>query len=327
MRLGFLGTALAVLLGGVSPGATAPLSAQTWRPWHGPPRVDEQASDADLVAEIPLLLDGNWLVVPVEVRGDTLRFLLDTGANRGAVSRRVADRLRLRRTATALVTGASGLARVPVVEAGWIRLEDARMGDPQKFVLEDGILTDSEGRTFDGIIGADLLPQYDVLIDVPSETLRLYKAGSTAGIAGPVVGPELALPLERIRRGLIGLEVGVNGRPVGAILDTGSPVLLLNKLAASRAGAAATSAPVSETVRGVGSAKILTFGTTIGSIQLGASELTDFVAEIADLPVFGRLGFGNEPAMLLGTPVVLACPLLISYRDRTLRFCPTGRKE
>jgi predicted aspartyl protease len=322
-----LSTAIAALAGSSLPGAAAPLDAQAWRPWVGPAPVQERISDTDLVAELPLQVEGNWLVVPVEVRGDTLRFLFDTGANRGAVSRRVADRLRLRRAATALVTGASGLARVPVVEAGWIRLDKARMGVPQKFVLEDGVLTDSEGREFDGIIGADLLPMYDVLIDVPAERLRLYRAGSTGGLTGPVVELERALPLERIRRGLVGLEVGVNGRPVSAILDTGSPVLLLNRLAASSANAAATSAPVSEGVRGVGSAKIQTYGTTIGSIQLGSTELMDFVAEVADLPVFGRLGFGDEPAMLLGTPAVLECPLLISYRKDTLRFCHSPRKR
>lgn len=318
-----LGTAIVVLAGGAVAGMGAPLKAQVWRPWIGPAPVQERASKAHLVAEVPLQREGNWLVVPVEARGDTLRFLLDTGANRGAVSRRVAERLRLRRVASALVTGASGLDRVPVVEAGWIRLDDARMGHSHKFVLQDGVLVDSEGRQFDGIIGADLLHQYDVLIDVPAATLRLYKPGSTGELTGPVVGVERSLPLERIRRGLVGLQVGVNGRPVSAILDTGSPVLLLNQRAASAAGAAATSAPVSESVRGVGSAKIQTYGTTIGAIQLGSTELVDFVAEIADLAVFGRLGLGDAPAMLLGTPAVVECPLLISYRKDTLRFCPS----
>ena len=279
------------------------------------------ALEGDLVAEVPLEVEGNWLIVPVWGRGETLRFILDTGASSGSISESLARRHRLRAVGEARLSGASGSDRVSVVDVRWLRLGRASTGDREKFVLGDHVLSDGDDHRFDGIVGADLLRYYDVLIDAPAGLLRLYRPGTTGSEGGPVVGPSLAVPFERLRRGLIRLEVSVNGHPVAAVLDTGSPTVLLNPIAAEAVGVTLAEEPLSEGARGVGSKAVTTYGGRVDAIQVGETRFESVDVEVADLPIFGRLGLGGRPAMLLGSPVLLGCPLLISYKERALRFC------
>ncbi len=277
--------------------------------------------EGELLAEVPIEVDGKWLLVPVEARGRTYRFILDTGATTGAISRSLARQLGLKTVAEAKLSGASGQARVPVVTTKMLRLGDARAGSWEKYVLDDEVLADGDDRRFDGIIGSDLLKYYDVLIHAPARALRLYKRGTTDEDSGPVVGPDDALPFERVRRGIIRFEVTVNGSAVDAVLDSGSPALLLNPIAAAETGVTVTEEPVSEQARGVGSKEVPTYGARIASLGVGRVSLENLNGEVADLPIFGRLGLGDRAAMLLGSPFLLRCPLLISWSARELRFC------
>ena len=309
----------------------AVLAATSFRPVHArqdslpdgdrPAFPAPTALEGKLVAEVPLEVEGSWLIVPVWGRGETLRFIFDTGSSSGSVSESLARRHGLRVVGEARLSGASGRDRVSVVDARWLRLGSASTGGREKFVLADHVLSDGDGRRFDGIIGADLLRYYDVLIDAPAGLLRLYRPGTAGLEGGPVVGPTLAVPFERLRRGLIRLEVSVNGHPVTAVLDTGSPTVLLNLIAADAVGLTLAEEPLSEGARGVGSKAITTYGARVDAIQVGETRFESVDVEVADLPIFGRLGLGGRPAMLLGSPVLLGCPLLISYKERALRFC------
>jgi predicted aspartyl protease len=277
--------------------------------------------EGELLAEVPIEVDGNWLLVPVSARGRTYRFILDTGATTGAISRSLARQLGLQASAEAKLSGASGQARVPVVSTKMLRLGDARAGSWEKYVLDDEVLADGDDRRFDGIIGSDILRYYDALIDAPGRALYLYKRGTTDQDSGPVVGPADAVPFERIRRGIIRFEVLVNGSAVDAILDSGSPALLLNPAAAAVTDVTVTEKPLSDEARGVGSQEVPTYGARIASLRVGRASLEDLNGEVADLPIFGRLGLGDRPGMLLGSPFLLRCPLLISWGERELRVC------
>ena len=300
-------------------GSGAALVAQDFRAAEG---VESFASlDGDLVSEVPIRLAGYWLIVPVEARGRTLDFILDTGATAGAVSQGVARQLDLRVVAQARLSGASGRANASVVEVGWLRVGRARAGDFEKWVLSDGLLTDTEGRSFDGLVGSDLLKYYDALIDVPSRTLALYKRGTTMANSGPVVGRKHAVPFKRMLGGIMRLEVRVNGEQTTAVLDTGSPSLILNHAAARAAGIVVSEEPISEGRRGIGGERVSSYAGQVDAIEVGGVRVDSLSVEVADLPIFDKLGLDDEPAMLLGSPFLLRCPLLISGRERELRFC------
>ena len=296
-----------------------PVRAQDFRAADG---IESFSSlEGELLAVVPIEVDGQWLIVPVEARGRSYRFILDTGATTGAITRSLARQLGLQAVAEAKLSGASGQARVPVVTTKMLRLGDVRAGNWEKYVLDDEVLADGDDHRFDGIIGSDLLKYYDVLIDAPGRALRLYKRGTTDEDSGPVVGPDDAVSFERVRRGIIRFEVMVNGSAVDAVLDSGSPALLLNPLAAEATGVTVTEEPVSEQSRGIGSKKVATYGAQIASIRIGRTSLEVLDGEVADLPIFGLLGLDDRPAMLLGSPFLLRCPLLISWSARELRFC------
>lgn len=277
--------------------------------------------EGELLTEVPIQVAGKWLIVPVEARGRSYRFILDTGATTGAITRSLARELGLQPVAEAKLSGASGQARVPVVNTKMMRLGEVRAGDWEKYVLDDEVLADGEDHRFDGIVGSDLLRYFDVLIDAPARTLRLYKRGTTDEDSGPVLGPDDAVPFERVRRGIIRFEVLVNGSAVDAVLDSGSPALLLNPIAADATGVTVTEEPVSEESRGIGFKEVPTYGARIASIEIGRTTLEALDGEVADLPIFGRLGLDDRPAMLLGSPFLLRCPLLISWSARELRLC------
>lgn len=311
-----MGPAVAIALGTL---AAPPLNAQDFRAAEAVESFS--VLDGELVDEVPIAVEGKWLIVPVEARGRTYRFILDTGATGGAISQSMARELGLQAVADAKLSGASGRARVPVVITKLLHLGDVRAGNWEKYVLDDRLLADGDDYRFDGIVGSDLLKYYDVLIDAPGRALRLYKRGTTGTNSGPVLGPDDAVPFERVLGGIIRFEATVNGSVIAAILDSGSPALLLNPIAAAATGVDLTEEPLSKQARGIGSAKVATYGARIASIEIGGTSLGSLVAEVADLPVFARLGLEDRPAMLLGSPFLLRCPLLISWGSRELRFC------
>ena len=103
--------------------------------------------EGELLTEVPIEVDGEWLIVPVEARGRSYRFILDTGATTGAITRSLARQLGLQAVGEAKLSGASGLARVPVVTTKLLRLGDVRAGNWEKYVLDDEVLADGDVAT------------------------------------------------------------------------------------------------------------------------------------------------------------------------------------
>ena len=143
------------------------------------------AAAANEPGSVPLRIvrAGGSIVVlaPVSVQGQgPYDFVLDTGASRSVVDRRLADDLGLARVAVVpQVTGVSGPAEATVV-----RVADWRAGDvtlPRGVVAAmDLQLTDSAaaqqflGRRIYGLLGSDVLSSFGVVtIDYDQQVLTL----------------------------------------------------------------------------------------------------------------------------------------------------------
>ena len=142
---------------------------------------------------VPMDVSGEWLVVPVILgQRDTLRFILDTGAMRSVVSQRAARRLGLQHTRSLSIEGASGAAVVPGSTLRTFEFAGRTVPELDVIVLPDEILTPSntpERGPFDGVLGADVLAWFDVLISAPDAELVAFPPGTGARLAGDDLAP------------------------------------------------------------------------------------------------------------------------------------------
>lgn len=273
------------------------------------------------VVEIPLRVAGGWLVVAgVTASGDTIDLILDTGAAQSGVTRGLASRLALETVDNVAAYGASGAVKVEVVDLPPIYVGGIDAGSRRAVVVLDSVLTTHAGEPLSGFLGAPFLRLFDVLIDAPGEVVRLYERGTAPQKLEAVLDADDGVPFRISRSGLISLEANLNGQTARGLFDTGARHLILNWMAAERAGIPTSENPVSERTRGVGSEIVRAHSGRIDELELGATKWSSVEAEVADLPIFHILGL-REPTLLVGAPVVRGCPVLISYVVKTLRFC------
>jgi predicted aspartyl protease len=123
--------------------------------------------------DVPFTIGEDGLIaVAASVNGrGPFRFLLDTGSNRSAVSPRLAAELRLEPVAkTTLVTlghqRAGDAARIESLTLGNLTVRDLRVP-----LLTDGEL-DALGAGLDGVIGQDVLSDYNYTLDYRRSRLR-----------------------------------------------------------------------------------------------------------------------------------------------------------
>jgi predicted aspartyl protease len=177
---------------------------------------------------------------PVLIERQPLPMLIDTGAQRAALSSVVADRLKLPgdksltfravgiagpgreehpRIASAITFGATTWPNYPLQTSDIVRPEQA--GEPGAPV---------------GLIGADMLSAYDIEIDFPGRVLRFYAVAGCTGAFVPWTGPFDRFTPEPVPADMFVIPVMLNGRRLRALLDTGSNTSGLSLSAAAGAG-------------------------------------------------------------------------------------------
>ena len=143
------------------------------------PAVLSEGSPAPAPASIPFQLIGSTVLLPVHIdQSDSLWFILDTGAEGGAVHLPRAEQLGLRFEGESEARGAGGIVNsrqlAPLdIELGSIRL---RSDHDAAFPLVG--LAPRMGHVVDGIVGSELFRRYVVEIDYAARLLRLYEPSS-----------------------------------------------------------------------------------------------------------------------------------------------------
>ena len=287
----------------------------------GDPRA---ARDEALVASVPLGFRNGWFTIEGTSSRGPLRLVFDTGANADGLTRAVARHLDLPRVGWTRLHGGSGSESAWLVRGPDIYFGNASARRGHRVIVDDDFVTDLAGVRYDGVVGTHLLERYDVRIDGPGRELRLYEPG--AAVAGEHLGPPI--PMDDLGRALIHFTVRVNGREMGAILDTGAPYTVLNTAAALRAGVELTGEPFTLLPRGIGSANIAAAPIRLASLDLATTRFAEVDAVVAELALFEALDLSGHPLLILGAPVVEACEILISRARRSVSVCETpGRIE
>jgi predicted aspartyl protease len=236
-------------------------------------RLDLFAST--VAAPVPLTLTGSGQVlVPAMVNGSgPYLFVLDTGANRSAISQTLAGRLSLRPVAVSDVVTSSGSTQATVV-----RLQSISVGHHLAAAVLSPVLPDDQMRgvhkNADGIIGQDVLIDAHYTIDYRRRKL-IWGDGGAGG-----AGTRLALRRHE-GRVLVALPQSSSQRDiVWFVADSGASTLVLFQHD-GRTGIPATALP----------ARVRTTTVT------GASDV-----QAAIIPKF-RIGhdtWWDRPALLIG---------------------------
>jgi hypothetical protein len=256
----------------------------------------------------------------VEINGQgPFRFILDTGANRSALSPSVVERLHLPPAGeiSLVVHGVTGSAVLPAVH-----IESLRAGE---IVLPPANLPVLPGDVFgraDGILGISGLQRASITVDFEND--RVVIAPSTGRRPS---GDHMVVPVKLTRGGLLQARGRVGRTRVTVIIDTGAertlgnlPLLVELQKRSHRAEETATNVIGATTT--VTSAGISLVAPTI---MIGEAELTDLPVTFGDLHAFEVWGMTKEPALLIGMDLLgLLQEMVIDYRRGAL-YLKTNR--
>ena len=209
-------------------------------------------------ATVPLLPRG-LVMVNASINGGAATLVLDTGAERSIITSEAAARLK--------VTGRydfdrtiSGIGRS--IASGDARLESLMLGGfnlPYPRILVGPVRLGSHaGLQPDGLLGADLLGDFDVEVDLPHNRLSLYDRSACPTLRPPWPGAYVTIESTRGLGRHPFFPIQVDGRTLTATLDSGATRTVVGAQAAARVGvsAAALAADPSAKTAGAGGEQV-----------------------------------------------------------------------
>lgn len=171
--------------------------------------------DQDVLAEFPVFVDGDVLLVPVTVAGKKRTFVLDTGFSTTTFDPRLDSALTRTGTAAERNIRVAGAGTMELALAGEFAIEGLSPYRGRR--VWRGDLTnvrESTGHDVDGILGIDVLRPFVVQIDVDQSRLRF--------LSKPPSTDARAIPLSRRSSGVpVVLAAPAQGVAQDFIVDTG----------------------------------------------------------------------------------------------------------
>jgi predicted aspartyl protease len=274
-------------------GAAFPLSAQSVKTQEfeavgQPDSVDSTTQATD----IRFRNDAHdRMTVPVRVGGyGPYRFLIDTGADRTAISSTLARQLRLdgrKDVKLHSVTGVSDIetAKVPMLDITAKKVRNI-----------DAALLESEHMGADGILGLDSLRSQRILFDFKNQTLTVVPAETYVR-----EDKDTVVVTAQVRNGrLILSQARAEGTPLTLVVDTGAEVSIGNEALFRKLtrGSVKRTGPI--LLHSVTGETLVGEYTVVRQLTVGGVTLKKLPIVFADSHAFRRLGLDNKPALLLG---------------------------
>lgn len=273
--------------------AAAPLHAQPTTDVLDTVSQGQSIDDATQTDDIRLRKDANdRMTVAVHLSGSgPFRFLVDTGADRTAISSELAARLGLKVGETAALHTVTGRSLVQTATVPGLQLSRNAV------TIIDAPVLESEHMGADGILGTDSLRSQRVVFDfengmmslVPS-ALRVQKEHGAIVVTG------------RLRNGRLILTNAIaNSNRITVVIDTGSQVSIGNEALRKRLerrGMLERSGAIQ--LQSVTGEILLGEYTFLKELKLGDVTLRNLAVVFADAHTFKQLGLEERPALLLG---------------------------
>ncbi|WP_158266234.1 aspartyl protease family protein [Allosphingosinicella deserti] len=254
---------------------------------------------ASTAAETLEVLPSGHPVARVSIDGSAARrFVIDTAASTTTILPALRAQMPdlVGKAGGAPLNGASGTVEIETVAVDRIEVDGCSFEDVELLLLPPGPV-DKLG--VDGILGADLIADFAVEIDIPARQWRLAAAADAAMLEGLSQGVPFVLDAQRAPR----LTIRLNGIEVPAVLDTGARGTIINWAAARAIGLSPDSAGLTKAsdVKGASAHATPSMQARLAELAIGESLITGPNVRIADLPVFKVVGFAaDQPAVILG---------------------------
>jgi hypothetical protein len=264
------------------------------------------------VAEMPLQVQDNLLVVPAGINGKWVHLVVDSGAERTTISNAVADRLGLPHDPkyTTRSMGIGGSTTTTDVTIDRLVLGGVRFPVGRIAVGTFNLRSDS-GLNADGLLGADILLAFDMDIDVPGGKLTLYSSRVCPGILPPWPVPPVEIIGVRVRKDRLLLPFELDNVAGLGILDTGAQGNVLGMDMARRMGLTEQSMARDPIVRqhGVGPGETISHLHRFKLLRIG--PVTEVEPAITVLP--SDFGVGDA---LIGEEFLQGRRVWLSFRNR-----------
>lgn len=294
--------------------ASASLNAQTTTTKldavSGVPEIDKTSQTEDVRFKND---QEDRMTVPVKLGGaGPYRFLVDTGADRTAVSRDIVARLKLVSAGGVQLHSISGVSSV-----GTARIDNVQVTRTPEQSIDAAVL-ESSNMGADGILGVDLLHSQRVVFDFENKTMSIVPAGT------PDRGyePDAIVVRARKKNGrLIVTDAVANGEPLTIVLDTGSQVSVGNLALRRRLlGRSLIDLDKSVELESVTGSKIVGDYMFVRDLTIGGIGLTNLAVVFTDAHTFKQLGLEGKPALLLGMNAIRAFKKVsIDFANRKFR--------
>ena len=261
------------------------------------------------------------MTVPVKLGGaGPYRFLVDTGADRTAVSRDIVARLKLVSAGGVQLHSISGVSSV-----GTARIDNVQVTRTPEQSIDAAVL-ESSNMGADGILGVDLLHSQRVVFDFENKTMSIVPAGT------PDRGyePDAIVVRARKKNGrLIVTDAVANGEPLTIVLDTGSQVSVGNLALRRRLlGRSLIDLDKSVELESVTGSKIVGDYMFVRDLTIGGIGLTNLAVVFTDAHTFKQLGLEGKPALLLGMNAIRAFKKVsIDFANRKFRVVLAEHSE
>jgi predicted aspartyl protease len=279
---------------------SAPLSAQTVTTTldavSGVPEIDKATQTEDVRFRND---HENRMTVPVRLSGaGPYQFLVDTGADRTAISRDLVAKLKLPSAGGAELHSVSGVSNIRTARVSNVQLTRT----PEHSI--DAAVLDSAYMGADGIVGVDLLRSQRIQFDFEKQTMSIVPA------ATPDFGYEPGTIVVRAKRKngrLVVTDAVANGEQVTVVLDTGSQVSIGNQALRRRLlHDNLVSVERSIELESVTGQKITGDYMMVRELTIGGVGLTNLAVVFAEAHTFKQLGLNRRPALLLGMNAIRA---------------------
>jgi predicted aspartyl protease len=289
---------LLLLAAGLAPATAASAQTATTRldAVPGVPEIDKSTQAEDVKFKDD---SENRMTVPVRLSGlGPYDFLVDTGADRSAISHQLIARLGIQKSGEVSLHSLSGASSISTARLSDVQL--TRVPEPSI----DAAVLDRDHMGADGIVGVDLLRSQRVQFDFEKQTMTVVPS------ATPDFATEPGTIVVRARRKsgrLVVTDAEANGERLTVVLDTGSQVSIGNMALRRRLLrdnlVSVESRVALESVTGQ---KIYGDSMMVRELKIGGMTLSNLAIVFTDAHTFQQLGFNKTPALLLGMNAIRA---------------------
>jgi predicted aspartyl protease len=239
------------------------------------------------------------MTVPVRFSGaGPYQFLVDTGADRTAVSHALVARLKLATGGGAELHSVSGVSTIKTA-----RITDVQLTRAKEQSIDAAVL-DSAHMGADGIVGVDLLRSQRVQFDFEKQTMSIVPAATPDFRNEPGT---IVVRAKRKNGRLVVTDAVANGEQVTVVLDTGSQVSIGNQALRRRLlRDNLVSVERSVELESVTGQKITGEYMMVRELTIGGVGLTNLAVVFTDAHTFKQLKLDRKPALLLGMNAIRA---------------------